>query len=178
LIKNRPVLIFVGTYPPRECGIATFTQDLLQSSRQFLSPFITCKVVALNLSPLDRYIYPSEVEWQISQDSKKEYSDIAKHINDNPQVVGVILQHEYGIYGGEEGENILNFIENCKKPILTTLHTVLPNPSPKMKAVTSRIIRRSNSIVVLTHTSRKILEKEYPFAIGKVYVIPHGIHYT
>ncbi len=123
-------------------------------------------------------MYPSEVEWQISQDSKKEYSDIAQHINDNPQVVGVILQHEYGIYGGEEGRNILSFIENCKKPILTTLHTVLPNPSPKMKAVTSRIIRRSNIVVVLTHTSRQILEKEYPFAIGKVYVIPHGVHQT
>ena len=135
-------------------------------------------MVAINLSPLDRYIYPSEVAWQISQNSKKDYSDVAKHLNVNPKVVGVILQHEFGIYGGNEGENILNFIENCQKPILTTLHTVLPNPSPKMKQVTSRIIRSSNIIVVLTHTSREILEKEYPFAIGKTYVIPHGIHQT
>jgi len=86
------------------------------------------------------------------------------------------VQHEYGIYGGDEGENILGFLENCQNPILVTLHTVLPNPTLKMKDVTSRIIRRANVLVVLTHNSRVILEELYPFCVGKVYVIPHGIH--
>lgn len=178
MLKNKPVVVFVGTYPPRECGVATFTQDLLHSSRQFLGSYITCKVAALNLSPLDSYVYPPEVGWQISQDNKKEYLDLAQTINANPLVSGIVLQHEYGIYGGEQGENILTFIEQVKKPILVTLHTVLPNPSSKMKEVTSEIIKHANIIVVLTHNSRKILEVVYPFAIGKVYVIPHGIHPT
>jgi len=178
MVKNKPVVVFVGTYPPRECGIATFTQDLLHSSRQFLSSFITCKVVALNLSPLDSYVYPPEVTWQISQDNEKEYLDFADSINENPLVAGINLQHEYGIYGGKEGKNILSFIERVKKPILVTLHTVLPNPSRNMKEITSRIIKRANVIVVLTHNSREILEKIYPFSVGKVYIIPHGIHET
>ncbi len=89
-----------------------------------------------------------------------------------------MLQHEYGIYGGKEGENILSFVKRVKKPMLVTLHTVLPNPSPKMREVTSSIIRHANVLVVLTHNSRKILEKVYPFATGKVTVIPHGVHET
>lgn len=168
----------MGTYPPRECGIATFNQDLLRSSRQFLGPHISCKVAAMNLSPLDHYVYPSEVAWEINQDNKREYANFAKKINDNALIAGVILQHEYGICGGEEGENILSFIQNCRKPILVTLHTVLPNPSPKMQDVTGKIINRANIIVVLTQNSRRILKNIYPSSEGKVYVIPHGIHPT
>lgn len=168
----------MGTYPPRECGIATFNQDLLRSSRQFLGPSFSCKVAAINFSPLDNYIYPPEVGWQISQDDKRGYINLARKLNNSRLVSGVILQHEYGIWGGEEGENILSFVKNCHKPILATLHTVLPNPSPKMKNITSKIIKRANVIVVLTNNSRKILEETYPFSIGKVYVVPHGIHLT
>lgn len=178
MIKNKPIVVFLGTYPPRECGIATFNQDLLRSSRQFLGTNISCRIAALNMSPLDNYVYPPEVGWEINQDNKKEYVDLAKKLNDNTLIAGIIIQHEYGIYGGEEGENILSFIENCRKPILATLHSVLPNPNAKMKDITGRIIKRSNIIVVLTQSSRKILENVYPFSIGKVYVIPHGIHPT
>lgn len=176
--KNQSIVVFLGTYPPRECGIATFNQDLLRSSRHFLGPNISCKVAAINVSPLDNYIYPPEVSWQISQDNKKEYVDLAKKLNNNHLVSGIIFQHEYGICGGEEGENILSFIDNCQKPMLVTLHAVLPDPSPKMKDVTAKIIKRVNIIVVLTQKSREILEEIYPFSIGKVYVIPHGIHLT
>lgn len=177
-LTTKPVIVFLGTYPPRECGIATFTQDLLRSSRQFLGSHISCKVAALNLTPLDNYIYPNEVAWQISQDHKRDYLQFAQTLNNNQLVAGVIVQHEYGIYGGEQGENVVAFLESCRKPILVTLHTVLPNPTQKMKNVTSRIIQRANIIVVLTQSSRKILEEVYPFAIGKVYVVPHGIHPT
>src|SRR3989339_685680 len=120
MTKNKPVVVFIGTYPPRECGIATFTQDLLRSSRQFLGAHITCKVAALSLSPLDHYVYPPEVAWEINQNNKKEYLAFARELNHHPRVSGVILQHEYGIYGGDYGENILSFIEHCDKPILTT----------------------------------------------------------
>lgn len=178
MLKNKPVVVFVGTYPPRECGIATFNQDLLRSSRRFLGENITCKVAAVNLSHLDNYVYPAEVAWQINQNNTKDYSELAKKINATPLVAGIILQHEYGIYGDEEGKSVLSFIENCKKPLLVTLHTVLPNPTPKMKAITSRIIKRANIIVVLTQNSRKILTQVYPFSEGKVYVVPHGIHST
>lgn len=173
-----PTVVFVGTYPPRECGIATFTQDLLSSSKEYLGPGISCKVAAFNVSPLDKYIYPTEVEWEIDQNNKKKNIDLAKIINSDPLIIGVILQHEYGIYGGNEGENILYFMERCKKPMLVALHTVLPEPNIKMKEVTEKVIKRADVIVVLTQSSKKILEEVYPMAKGKVHVIPHGIHPT
>jgi glycosyltransferase involved in cell wall biosynthesis len=178
VLHHKPVIVFVSTYPPRGCGIATFTQDLLQSSRQFLGTHISCKVAALNVSPLDHYIYPPEVAWEVSQENRQEYLELATTLNNNPQVAGVIVQHEYGIYGGEDGEHILAFIENCEKPLLVTLHTVLPNPERNMKEVTSRILNRADTVVVLTENSRKILSEVYPSSIGKVSVIPHGIHRT
>lgn len=175
---KKPIIIFMGTYPPRECGIATFTQDLLNSSKKYLGSGILCKVAAFNVSPLDKHIYPAEVEWEIDQNNKKKHIDLAKIVDSNPLITGVILQHEYGIYGGDEGENILYFMERCKKPIIVTLHTVLPTPAAKMKEVTEKVIKRADAIVVLTHNSKKVLEEVYPIASGKVYVIPHGVHPT
>ncbi len=168
----------MGTYPPRECGIATFNQDLLTSSQKYLGRSVSCKVAAMNFTALDTYVYPSEVAWKIDQSNKDAYLDLAIEYNNNPLVTGIIIQHEYGIYGGPEGENILLFMETCKKPIVVTLHTVLPEPSPRMKKVTTRIIKRANIIVVLTENSKRILERLYPQSINKVHVIPHGIHPT
>lgn len=168
----------MGTYPPRECGIATFNQDLLNSSQKYLGVGVQCKVVAMNLFPLDTLVYPPEVEWKIDQNNKNEYVDLARNFNDDSQITGVMIQHEYGIYGGVDGRNVLSFFETCKKPIVVTLHTVLPNPTKNMKAVTQRIVERANIIVVLTQKSKEILENVYPNSKNKVHVIPHGIHDT
>lgn len=173
---TKPTIVFLGTYPPRECGIATFTEDLLKSSQKLLDPLVDCKVAALNLSPLDTYKYPPEVEWKIDQNSKKDHVNLAKILNEDVHVTGVIIQHEYGIFGGEDGEILLNFMKNCKKPMLVTLHTVLPNPSPNMKTVTEEIIKYASTIVVLTNNSKKIIETVYPKSLSKVFMIPHGIH--
>ena len=166
----------MGTYPPRECGIATFNQDLLNSSQEFLGNRFACKVAAMNVSPLDTYNYPPEVEWKLDQNNKREHLALARKINNNSLISGVIIQHEYGIYGGVEGEILLQFMMQCTKPIVVTLHTILPRPSKKMREVTEKIISRANILVVLTQTSKKLLEEVYPISIGKVYVIPHGIH--
>lgn len=175
-IKSKPTIVFLGTYPPRECGIATFTKDLLYFSQKFVGPNVLCKVAAFNLTSLDTHKYPVEVGWEIDQNNKKEYVNFANIINNDINISGAILQHEYGIFGGIEGENILSFMKNCKKPILVTLHTVLPFPSPKMKEVTATIIKLSSVIVVLTQSSKEIIEELYPESIGKISVIPHGIH--
>lgn len=135
-----------------------------------------CKVAALNVSPLDTHKYPPEVEWKIDQSNKSDLINLAQTCNDDAQITGVIIQHEYGIFGGSEGNSLLSFMSNCEKPMLVTLHTVLPKPSPKMKEVTAAIIHSAVTIVVLTNSSKKIIETLYPESIGKVFMIPHGIH--
>ena len=114
--------------------------------------------------------------WEIDQNCKKDHLDLASDINADNDITGVIIQHEYGIFGGREGEILLSFMENCTKPMLVTLHTVLPVPSPKMWAVTDRIIQLASTVVVLTGNSKKIIENLYPASRGKVFMIPHGIH--
>lgn len=168
----------MGTYPPRECGIATFNQDLLSSSQRYLGKGVSCQVAAMNVSPLDTYIYPPEVRWKIDQNNRKELTDLAKEFNTDPKINGIIIQHEYGIYGTNDGKNILAFTKACTKPMVITLHTVLPNPSLHMKEVTQELIAQARIVVVLTHSSKKILEKLYPEATGKLHIIPHGIHAT
>ncbi len=170
--------MFIATYPPRECGIATFTQDLLSAFKKMFKENAECVVAAINLSALDSYEYPPEVHWQISENNKTEYRALANDLNQNPKILTTIIQHEYGIFGGEEGENILSFISAYKKTLIVTLHTVIPNPSPKMKLVTEKIIKRANKIVVLTENSKKTVEALYQSSVGKIVVIPHGIHNT
>ncbi|MFH0773367.1 MAG: glycosyltransferase [bacterium] len=176
--KKKSTIVFLSTYPPRECGIATFTQDLLLYCAKFLGDRIQCKVAAFNLTPLDTYKYPKEVAWEIDQNSKKEYIKLAKTLNDDVNVVGIIIQHEYGIFGGLEGNKILYFMQQCTKPILVTLHTILPSPLPQMKEVTEDIVKRADTLVVLTERSKEMVEQMYPRSIGKTFVIPHGIHPT
>ncbi|PIY68581.1 hypothetical protein COY90_05250, partial [Candidatus Roizmanbacteria bacterium CG_4_10_14_0_8_um_filter_39_9] len=166
----------MSTYPPRECGIATFTQDLFRSSQKIKKSGLKYKVAAFNLSPLDTFTYPREVKWEIDQNNKQDYINLARTMNKDKSIVGIILQHEYGIFGGSEGENILYFLRECKKPILVTLHTTLPAPSPKMKEVTIEIIKLASNIVVLTKRSKEIITKVYPKSRSKISVIPHGIH--
>lgn len=166
----------MSTYPPRECGIATFSQDLLHYCQQFLGVSVKCKVAAFNLTSLDTHKYPPEVEWEIDQNNKKAHVNLAKTINADRDISGVIIQHEYGIFGGKEGEHILSFMQRCKKPILVTLHTVLPTPTTEMKHVTTQIIDLAATIIVLTGKSKELVEKIYPSSIGKVFIIPHGIH--
>ncbi len=137
-----------------------------------------CRVCALNVNALDTYDYPKEVSWQLDQTDKKAHVELAHELNKNPRVTGIIIEHEYGIFGGEHGENLLYFLDAYTKPVVITLHTVLPEPNEHMRLVTSRIVARADKIVVLTENSRKVLENLYIGSSGKVTVIPHGIHNT
>lgn len=135
-----------------------------------------CKIAALNLSPLDTHKYPPEVEWSIDQNNLESFLELSKNINADTKVSGVIIQHEYGIFGGPDGAHLVSFMENCKKPMIVTLHTILPEPSLHLKEVTQSIIKLARAVIVLTNNSKSIIEDLYPESRGKVHAIPHGIH--
>jgi polysaccharide biosynthesis protein PslF len=179
--RNRLSMTFVSTFPPRECGIATFTQDLLFNLINE-NPDIKANVCAIDgnkdssaygcLSPL---IYPkSRVAYVIKDTDQISFVEAAHKINAS-RVDVVNIQHEYGLYGGSWGRYILDFMEVLEKPIVTTLHTVLPAPPEEAKSVTHEMYRLSANIVVQGHVGVDILKKAFGLGPGKVKVIPHGV---
>ena len=113
-----------------------------------------------------------ENEYKIGRDFIEDYLLIADFLNYSAVNV-VNIQHEFGIFGGESGENICAFLDKLKKPVATTLHTVLPNFEKKTKEVFNRIVERSKAIVVLNETTRSLV-KQYGISENKIKVIPHG----
>lgn len=165
----------MGTYPPRECGIATFTKDLATAIQNNFSPDVKSKIVALNNDITNIYNYPEEVLYEMDETNIGDYIDIAKKINETDAVKSVSIQHEFGIFGGEYGSYLIPFLETLNKPVVTTMHTLLPNPDDKMKRIVQLIAKRSNCLVVMNNTAVDILRKDYELKDERIAVIPHGI---
>jgi len=162
---------FVGSFPPRQCGIATFTCDLVtaieETTRQRAS------VVALN-DRSDGYAYDEHVCLQIDKSKLDDYVAAAQQLARMPVDV-INVQHEYGLFGGEWGEYLLSFYEHASQPIVTTLHSVLSNPGPTLRRVTRALAERSARIVVLAEAATAILVNDYGVPRAKIKLIPHGI---
>lgn len=167
---------FIATYPPRECGIGTFTSDLVQNLKQLSEVGILNKdylqVIAIN-NVSEGYDYPQEVNLTIREQYKSDYREAAEFLNQSAVDV-VSLQHEYGIFGGGDGGHIVYLLDNLKKPVVTTLHTVLDNPSPGQKKVLEAIFSLSTLVVVLAEKAVRILTRVYGFYEDKIVVVPHG----
>ena len=168
---EKPMIAYLSTYPPRECGIATFTEDLVDSitKQQSLSPPF---IVAINDAG-GYYDYPVEVKLQVDRESRGSFTDAAAKINDSG-IRLVNIQHEYGLYGGCWGDHLVSFMEELDKPIVTTLHTILQDPPPEAKKVMDEILRLSDLVVVMARVGAKILEERYDTLSFKARYIPHG----
>jgi len=164
---------FIGNYLPRQCGIATFTTDLCESfSEQF--PDIQTMVLAMN-DTSDGYPYPEMVRYQLRETNLFDYERAANFLNQQA-VDAISLQHEFGIFGGTWGKNILTLLRNVNAPVVTTLHTVLERPEPEQQEVLREIARLSNRLVVMSEHSRNNLSVIYNVPEHKIDFIPHGIH--
>ncbi len=163
---------FVGNHLPRRCGIATFTHDLHQAVALARPALETC-VVAMNDAGRN-YDYPSSVEIEIADDKIASYLRAADTLNRGGFDV-VSLQHEYGIFGGTAGGHIVELLKRLTMPVVTTLHTVLAEPSPDQRAVMAEIIARSARLVVMAEKGRDLLQLVYGVPARMIEVIPHGI---
>ncbi len=171
-------IVCLATFPPRQCGIATFTADLTAAVDQMFGPAVETKIVAMNLSEVSHLPYPDKVIFQISQPNEKDYVNAANKLNQLKEVELVNVQHEFGIFGGEYGAHLLLFLERLHKPVVTTLHTVLPAPDEKMRRIVQAIMKYSKGIIVMTHSSKEILRRDYGLNPDRIQVIPHGIHHV
>ena len=163
---------FIGNHLPRRCGIATFTHDLHSAVATAGRDLETC-VVAMSDSS-GAYAYPKQVRFQVRDAVTEDYHNAAEYLNDAAFDV-VSLQHEYGIFGGEAGRNILELLPRLKMPIVTTLHTVLATPSPAQRGVLDQIIDVSAKLVVMSEKGRQFLRTAHDVPAAKITVIPHGI---
>src|SRR3989344_2077642 len=168
-------ILFLSSFPPRECGIATFTKDLTESVRKKFGNSVAPKIIAINDSGSSVYKYDRKVELSITEESLESYEAAARKINKMKSVEIVNIQHEFGLFGGEYGEYLLRFLELLNKKIVTTLHTVLEEPPEKMKWVVQQIFELSDTVVVMTEAAKKILAERYAIEPEKISVIPHGV---
>ncbi len=159
---------YVSSFPPRECGVATFTEDLANAIDEVLEPGV---VVAVNEAGA-KYDYDGRVKFQVERDSIQSYLDAASWINDSDVDV-VCLQHEFKLFGGERGEHITAFLKRLRKPVTTTLHTVHYPASSKDREILNKIIGLSDAIVVVGFNAVQILRQQHS-AVDKIRVIPHG----
>jgi glycosyltransferase involved in cell wall biosynthesis len=155
----------VSTYPPRRCGIATFTQDLAGATGNR-------EVVALH-PPEHVSPYPVEVHHRIRRDDRADYLHTARALDDCVDVVSI--QHEYGIWGGEDGAHVIDFVRALHVPTVATLHTVLQHPTPGQRAVLTELVARTDATVVMSRSAASLLTLAYGIDARRLHVIPHGV---
>ncbi len=167
---------FIGTYPPRECGIGTFTNNLLESvlqTKKAEKGKYEAFVVAVNDHDLS-YDYPPEVKIQIRQEHQRDYLKAAKYINLSGADI-CILEHEFGIFGGQNGIYILPLLYRLEQPLVVTLHTILKTPSYNEKAVLKEIGKMAQKIVVMSQKAIEFLVDIYDIPRAKIALIEHGV---
>lgn len=173
---------YISTYPPRECGIATFNHNLIKSISSNLNAAADGNhgiVVALNDSgDKKQYDYPEEVKCIIRQEKQQDYISAARFIN-QADIDVCILEHEFGIFGGESGLYILSLLAKLRKPVITVLHTVLKEPTYIQKLITKEIAGYSSKIVVMSRRAVTFLTTIYGIGEEKIELIEHGVpNYT
>jgi glycosyltransferase involved in cell wall biosynthesis len=165
-------IAFIGNYLPRQCGIATFTTSLCESVAA-AHPGLSCFAVPIT-DTSEGYAYPGRVRFEIEEKNLDSYRQAADFLNsNNPDIV--CLQHEYGIFGGEDGIFQLSLIRKLRMPIVTTLHTIMQNPSLRQRRILVEVAERSSFVVAMTHKAVELLSTVYRVPESKIRLIPHGI---
>jgi len=177
LIKNKiklPEILFVTTFPPRECGIATYSQDLILALNNKFAKSFAIKIVALELQN-EKHVYTDSLYAVLETNNPQMYVELAEHISENESIEIVLIQHEFGLFNGNEDDFTL-FLKSINKPIIVVFHTVLPHPNKEFKKQVKEIDTIVDSFIVMTNSSEKILERDYGVSQDKITVIPHGTH--
>jgi glycosyltransferase involved in cell wall biosynthesis len=173
--QQLPEILFITSYPPRECGIATYSLDLITAIRKKFTQSFAIKIAALESQDIKHH-YADDVKYILHTASLDQYFTLAEALNADDNLKMIFVQHEFGLYGGKYGEYILRFLSMIKKPVITNFHTVLPAPDSYRKKVIQTVITLSSGVIVMTKNSAAVLIKEYDAPENKITVIPHGTH--
>jgi len=172
--KDLAEILFITSYPPRECGIATYSQDLIRALNNKFSNSLSIKVCAMESNGIN-YPYPPEVKYVLKTSLATEYKKLAFKINKENSIRIVLIQHEFGFFKKQE-QAFLEFLYELTKPIVIVFHTVLPHPNEKLKLKIKNIATACEAIIVMTYTSSEILVNDYGIPRQKISIIAHGTH--
>jgi len=167
-------ILFITSFPPRVCGIATYSHDLIKALDNKFSNTLSIKVCALE-SGDENFQYTNYVKYVLKTSLADKYGKLALKINKDDKIRIVLIQHEFGFFNKQE-EPFLQFLNRLTKPVIVVFHTVLPNPDEKLKSNVKSIASACESIIVMTHNSAKILIYDYELPKKKISVIAHGTH--
>lgn len=171
---NLPEVLVISTFPPRECGIATYTQDLIKSLDNQFDKSFDVKICALD-NENQKFRYSEAIDYFLDVNSLSSLSELSKEINRNNGIQIVLIQHEFGLFRNNESK-LLQFLNQLEKSVLVVFHTVLPRPDETLQRNVQDIAKVADGIIVMTKSSSTILENDYQINKDKISVIPHGTH--
>ena len=175
MLKIQPAeILFITSYPPRVCGIATYSQDLIKALTNKFGASFTISVCALE-SGKASYNYSREVSYILDTSLPNAFSDTARDINANTRISMVVIQHEFGFFKAQEHAFQL-FLSALRKPVIVVFHTVLPRPDAQLLQLVQKTVAASQEIIVMTNHASHILVSEYLIPETKITVIAHGTH--
>lgn len=169
-----PEILFISSFPPRECGIATYSQDLIHAlTNQFGNSF-KCSICALE-SDTEQHIYKQQPKLILNTDSPLSFQKTATAINHDNQIKLVVMQHEFGFFANSQTE-YKKLFQQITKPIVFVFHTVLPHPDVALKSKVQEMAAMASGIIVMTSNAATILQEAYHILASKITVIQHGTH--
>lgn len=172
--EEEQIVLMITSYPPRECGIATYSRDLLTALNNQFTKSYSVKICALECEK-ENYDYGNEVKYILNTCKNENFEKLAQKINEDATINLVILQHEFGFYASTQPA-LIAFLQAISKPIIMAFHTVLPNANKEMKLHVQMITASVHSVLVMTKASATILQEEYQIKPEKINIIAHGTH--
>lgn len=172
--EQLPELLLISSFPPRICGIASYTEDLASALQKQFSGSFNIHICPVE-SDDEKHVYDSSIKYRLNVDQPDSFLSLAASINTNPKLGLVVVQHEFGLF--EQGEDgFYDFLEMLQKPVLLSFHTVLANPTERMRINVQRMVNASVMLAVMTKSSKSLLITDYGIAPDCIHVIPHGTH--
>ncbi len=170
-----PEILFISTYPTRECGIATYSYDLIKALKEQFVYSFKIRICAVENATEKHEYADADVKYKLDTSEPESYKSLAKEINENDAIKIVLLQHEFGLFA-ETVTEFNQFVSALNKPIVFVFHTVLPQPDSNFKKNVQHLLNRADGIIVMTDGASAILNRDYSVAAAKITVIPHGTH--
>lgn len=171
-MKTNDEILFVSSYPPREGETAKYTQDLMFAIKEKFGSSYSLSVCALE-NQVEFRPYGKEVKYILHTENYVEYLDMARRINEDSNISTIVVHHEFSLFSGEYGENLLYFLYDLNKPIIVHFNTIFPNPDHRMIYIVNAIITVSAGILVKSEQAKNILIREYEIEPEKIYVMQY-----